>query len=325
MRHLLLLAISALISVSAEATADTIRVGSWNIQDLHHEEGFNLRSFDDIPSVKRTSQDFALLEKYRDLFGRNGAPADVIALQEIGTKAALERLFPTDAYETIMSPRWQNDDAPAGEGDVYTAIAVRKESGVTVVQHDPFPELAVLHSDGRPTRAGTGALLEVDGKQFWFLSVHLKSSCPANKNIHVSSNDDCQTLWKQTPILADWVKAKRDSGIPLIIAGDFNRRFRQLNFEGTLWEAMNGVGPDDPIEEAWVVPHPQTVTRLCPTRKGSGTQPIDWIVLDSTLAGGFVQGSFWERRFTQADIDAAQFGRGLSDHCPISIDLDLAG
>ena len=321
----MLLALCAAISMSASAAADTLRIGAWNIQDLHHQEGFNLRSFDGIPSARRTSQDFALLEKYRDQFGRDGTPADVIALQEIGTRAALERLFRADTYDVIMSPRWKNDDAPEGAGDVYTAIAVRKDSGVTIVQHDPFPELSVLHSDGRPTRAGTGALLEVDGQQFWFLSVHLKSSCPTNKNIHTSSDDDCQTLWKQAPLLADWIKVKRDSGIPFIIAGDFNRRFRQLNFEGTLWEAMNGVGPDDPIDEPWVVPHPQTVTRLCPTRKGQGTQPIDWIVLDTALAGGFAEGSYWERRYTRDDIDAAQNGRGLSDHCPISIDLDLAG
>lgn len=127
------------------------------------------------------------------------------------------------------------------------------------------------------------------------------------------------------PLLADWIRAKRDSGVPFIIAGDFNRRFRQMNFEGTLWEGMNGIGTDDPIDTPWVVPHPQTVTRLCPTRKGASTQPIDWIVLDIALAGGFVEGSFWERRFVRDDIDAAQDGRGLSDHCPISIDLDLAG
>ncbi|PSM19840.1 endonuclease/exonuclease/phosphatase family protein [Nitratireductor sp. StC3] len=321
----LLIALVASLSLSTATAADTLRIGSWNIQDLHHEEGVNLRSFDGISSVKRTPQDFALLEKYRDLFGRDGTAADVIALQEIGTKAALERLFPKDTYDILMSPRWRDDDAPAGEGDVYTAVAVRKDSGVALVRADPFPELSVLHSDGRATRAGTGALLEAGDEQFWFLSVHLKSSCATNKNIHTSSDDDCETLWKQVPLLADWVRAKRESGIPFVIAGDFNRRFRQMNFEGTLWEAINGVGPDDPIETPWVVPHPQTVTRLCPTRKGTSTQPIDWIVLDTGLAGRFVEGSFWERRFARDDINAAQGGSGLSDHCPISIDLDLPG
>ncbi|WP_265517932.1 hypothetical protein [Nitratireductor luteus] len=145
MRLITLLALSAAISMSASAAADTLRIGSWNIQDLHHQEGFNLRSFDGIPSAKRTSQDFALLEKYRDQFSRDGTPADVIALQEIGTWAALERLFPADTYDVVMSARWQNDDAPEGDGDVYTAIAIRKDSGVTIVQHDPFPELSVLH------------------------------------------------------------------------------------------------------------------------------------------------------------------------------------
>lgn len=311
----------AAIGLVTNATAEPVRVGAWNIQDLHHKEGFSLRNFGEITSVKRRTEDFALIEKYRDLFGRNGRPADVIALQEIGTKAGLDRLFPDDTYKTIMSPRWQSDDAPQGEGDVYTAIAVRRDSGVQIVEVDPFLELSVLHSDGRPTRAGTGALLEFDNQKFWFLSIHLKSSCATNKNIHTSTADDCETLWAQTRLLESWIREKRNSGIPFIIAGDFNRRFRQLNFEGTLWEAMNGVGPDDTIEEPLVVPHPATVTRLCPTRKGSSTQPIDWIVIDVALAGTVQEGSFWERRYSNNDKNSAQAGRGLSDHCPISVDL----
>lgn len=321
MTRIYIIVISFFFSISTPSIAETIRIGSWNIQDLHHQEGFSLRDFGDVQSVKRKALDFELLEKYRDLFGQDGRPADVIALQEIGTKAALDRLFPKDAYETLMSPRWQSDDAAEGQGDVYTAIAVRKGSGVEIVEANPFLELSVLHSDGRPTRAGTGALLEFNGQEFWFLSVHLKSSCATNKNIHTSTADDCETLWAQTPLLAAWIQEKRDSGIPFIIAGDFNRRFRQLNFEGTLWEAMNGVGPDDTIKEPLVVPHPATVTRLCPTRKGSSTQPIDWIILDVALAGSFEEGTFWERRYANEDKISAQNGRGLSDHCPISVDI----
>lgn len=303
-----------------QAAADTLRIAAWNIQDLHHEEGFSLRHWSHGKSVKRQPDDFALLEKYRDLFGRDGIPADVLALQEIGTKAALEMLFPADSYRTIMSPRWQNDNAPEGQGDVYTALAIRKASGVTVVQAEHLPSLAVTHTDGRPTRAGTGALLEFQGQQFWFLSVHLKSSCGKTKAIDKSPPGDCNTHWQQMPILATWIEDKRQSGIPFIIAGDFNRRYRQMNFEDAGWAVLNGVQPEEPVLEPRLIAHPLSTTRLCPTRKGN-TQPIDWIMLDPKLNDAFVSGSYWERRFTRDDVTQAQNGKGLSDHCPISIDL----
>ncbi|NKB28794.1 MAG: hypothetical protein GKR99_15085 [Rhodobacteraceae bacterium] len=230
----LLTALSFAFPIIAQA-AD-LRIGAWNIQDLHHQEGFSLRDFGNTQSVKRKAKDFELLEKYRDSFGADERPADVIALQEIGTKAALDRLFPASDYDTVMSPRWVDDDALEGQGDVYTAIAVRKASGAQIVQREGFPELSVLHSDGRPTRAGTGALIDTDGHRFWFLSVHLKSSCATTKSAHKSTSDDCETLWKQVPILAEWIEEKRATGIPVIVAGDFNRRFRQFQSEGPVWE-----------------------------------------------------------------------------------------
>ncbi|WP_420335441.1 endonuclease/exonuclease/phosphatase family protein [Roseibium sp.] len=321
----LFLATTVFALYSQLASSETIRVGAWNIQDLHHKEDFSLRRFGTISSVGRTSEDFDLLVKYRDQFGSDGSPADVIALQEIGTEAALEKIFPSSLYQTIMSPRWNNDDAVEGEGEVYTAIAVRRDSGISVVQPDPLPGLAVLHSDGRPTRAGTGALLEFGGQQFWFLSVHLKSSCATTKNAHTSTDDDCETLWQQIPILVNWIEEKRTTGIPFIVGGDFNRRFRQFSDTGPVWKALNGIAPNEEITTPWLLKHPETVTRKCPTRKGDSTQPIDWILLSASLTNDFVENSFWERRFSNDDVNAAQGGKGLSDHCPISIDLDLNG
>jgi len=322
LRHILAFAVAA-TTFPIVAAADTLVIGAWNIQDLHHKEGFSLRAFPGVTSVKRTETDFELLEKYRDLFGRDGTPADVVALQEIGTKTALEKLFPFSDYQTIMSPRWEDDDAAEGEGDVYTAIAVRNGSGVTIKDNSHISELSVLHSDGRPTRAATGAILEVNGTEFAFLSVHLKSSCPDVYDIHVSSDDDCETLWSQMPFLAEWIEDKRAEGMPFIVAGDFNRRFRELNFEGTVWKVLNGLDADDETDAPVAVAHPISTPRLCSTRKGRTTQPIDWIVLDQTLEGAYVPGSFWERRWTSEDVDASQRGRGLSDHCPISIELDI--
>lgn len=306
-------------ALTFSSVADTFRIGAWNIQDLHHQEAFSLRNFGTFMSVGRKTEHFDLLLKYRDQFGKDGTPADIIALQEIGTQAAMERIFPSSDYTTLMSSRWKNDNALEGEGKVYTGIAIRKASGIKFIEQKDLTELSVLHSDGNPVRTGTAALVELNGQKLWFLSVHLKSSCSGTKNVHTSGADDCQTLWKQMEPLANWIEERRAENIPFIIAGDFNRRFRQFSHTGPVWSALNGVEPNDTISEPYLTAHPENATRKCPTRKGTSLQPIDWIMMDASKAHWFAEGSFWERRFSDPDVKAAR--RGLSDHCPISIDI----
>jgi exonuclease III len=317
----LLLSLSIFILTITAAQSKTYRIGAWNIQDLHHQEGFSLRQFGDFFSKKRKASDFELLLKYRDQFGKDGKPADVVALQEIGTKAALERIFPSSEYETLMSKRHISDDAEEGKGDVYTALAVRKASGIKILERDDLSSIAILHSDGRPTRAGTGALLEINSKRVWFMSLHMKSSCAYQPNASTSTVDDCETLTKQIPILVEWIKSKKEAGERFILAGDFNRRFRAFNFNGEIWKLLNDTPISEELDTQYVSAHPETATRKCPTKKGNSTQPIDWIMLDAEVADWFVEGSYWERRFKRSDTDASR--GGISDHCPISIDINI--
>lgn len=302
------------IAVAMFATApsaDELVIGAWNIADLHHLEGAEAR-----PGIgtRRDTEDFDSLIKYANLFGRDGTAADLIALQEIGTEEGAYRIFPSADYQVLMSQRYFDDGADGG--DIYTAIAIRRESGIEVVRQEDLMGLAIADSAGYSTRAGAAALLEYEGQQFWFLSVHLKSSCSHVENADTSLRDDCQLLWKQMDPLVGWIEARQSEGIPFIIAGDFNRRFRQFQNAGPVWEVING----GDLNEPWLTQHPESVTRKCPTRKGSSTQPIDWILLDASIADWFVEGSFWERRFERSDVEAS--GRKLSDHCPISISID---
>lgn len=300
------------VALIAPVQADRLTIGAWNIADLHHEENVEAR-----PGIgtRRSTEDFDNIIKYANLFGRDGGAADIIALQEIGTEEGAQRIFPEADYEILMSSRF-HDDGGAG-GDIYTAIAVRKESGVTVVRQDDLMGLAISDSHGYSTRAGTAALLEFEGDRFWFLSVHLKSSCSHIEDADTSNRDDCELLWRQMDPLVGWIEARRNDEVPFIIAGDFNRRFRQFQNEGPVWEVING----GDLNEPWLSQHPESVTRKCPTRKGRSTQPIDWILIDATVAHWYVEGSFWERRYSRADVEAS--GRKISDHCPISIQIEL--
>lgn len=312
MKALRLIAIVLATVLDGPATAQELRIAAWNIENLHHEAGVEVR---ENIGTRRDESDFPILASYATQFGLDSGSADLIALQEIGTKAAAERLFPTDDYLILMSSRYHDDQASKTEGGIYAAIAIRKDSGIELVRQHDIASLSVLH-DGRPTRSAVAALLEYNGTRFWFVSLHLKSSCSTVRNAHTSINDDCVTFWAQGETLTNWIAERRSEGTPFILAGDFNRRFRQFQNEGPFWERING----GDLNEPWLSQHPEFVTRKCPTRKGSSTQPIDWILLDASVAHWFVEGSFWERRFRQADIDAAGPG-DLSDHCPISIDV----
>jgi endonuclease/exonuclease/phosphatase family metal-dependent hydrolase len=309
------------VAAIASASAAEIRIASWNIANLHHQPDVEQR-----PGIgtRRKSGDFDLLQRYAATIGRDDAPADIIALQEIGTQLGAEKIFPTDLYTVVMSKQYHRDVA-AGQGDeIYTGVAIRKNRGITIVRQDDLEELAVPHTDGsetRPTRTGAALLLEVNGTRLWFVSVHLKSSCSHIENADTSIVSDCVTFWKQRVPLRNWIKQRIAEGLPFIIAGDFNRRFRQFGDEGPFWSALNNNDLNDPI----LVKHPETATRKCPTRKGTSTEPIDWIVLDAGIADLVRDGSYWERRFSRPDVDATggKTSQRLSDHCPINIVLEF--
>ena len=316
-RSLKLLSATVLLVLSLPAApvhAVELRVASWNIANLHHRD--NWKMFDH--GTARRPVDFATLRKYaREL------RADVIALQEIGTKKAAERIFPPDEYDIRMSGRFHRNQESGIYKGIYTAIAVRKRDDVRIVQQQDLRGLSLSHA-GQATRRGTGLLLEVAGTELWVLSVHLKSSCSGSSSSHEragSSNDsDCRTFWRQRIPLKRWIDERYEDETAFVIAGDFNRRFRQFQSRGPFWKYINGGNLDPPRLQM----HPRTVQRECATRRGNSTEPIDWILLDMEVGHWFKQGSFWETRFSTADVRAhgGPSSQRLSDHCPIHIDLE---
>ncbi len=123
--------------------ADELIIGAWNIADLHHEDGVEAR-----PGIgtRRDAEDFDTIRKYANQFGRDGEPADVIALQEIGTEEGAYRIFPRDNYQILMSSRYFNDGGTGG--DIYTAIAIRTDSAVNIVRQEDLMGLAISDTAG---------------------------------------------------------------------------------------------------------------------------------------------------------------------------------
>lgn len=307
-----------LFCIPSLAFAETnIRLASWNIANFHHDVDVELR---EGIGTKRQQADFEALKRYAEELA-----ADVVALQEIGTQGAVARLFPASEYQTFMESRYVEDTQAAASKDIYTAVVVRKRDDVKVLEQRDIIvglQIADVDEDGGThyTRRGTALKLDVFGTLVWVVSVHLKSSC-STQAAPDQRDTDCLIFWQQRLPLKEFIDERVAEDAAFIIAGDFNRRFRQSNFQDPMWRFLNGENLDEPL----LVAHPETVTRKCPTRLGASTQPIDWIVMDAKVSHWFKEGSYWETRYKFADVSAAG-GQGsdrLSDHCPIQIDLVL--
>ena len=298
--------------MSTTNVATELRVAAWNIANLHHKENVELRP--DI-GTRRQEKDFNKLFSYAQAL----AP-DIVALQEIGTKEGVQRIFPSKHFEIIMSSRYQDDINARKTGGIYTAIAVRRKEGIDILEQEDLKELQVDYDESgnkKVTRRGTAVLLKVDGTKLWFMSVHLKSGCADVKNPNSSKRKACKVFWKQKEPLRKWIEERLQEKAPFIIAGDFNRRFRKFNMQDTFLNHIDGQNESSPI--IVLQPESDDATRQCPTRRGKSTQPIDWIMIHSDIASWINPDSYQETLFSSSDVK--EHGSRLSDHCPIHIDL----
>lgn len=114
------------LSIAGAALAESeVTLVAWSIANLHHEAGVEAR-----PGIgtKRQEGDFARLSNIAGALS-----ADIVALQEVATPEGAERLFPSDEFAIFVSSRYTEDIEDGVDGGIYTAIAVRKEVGITVV------------------------------------------------------------------------------------------------------------------------------------------------------------------------------------------------
>ena len=307
-------AVVMLLAGPAQAhDTDRIRLSAWNIANFDGDVGDVAR-----PGIGtlRDEEDFTALLRYRRLVG-----ADIFALQEIAEPGSLKTIFPEDKFSVYFSGRFEQDMNNGREDGIYTAIVVNRNPDIKFIKQEDLDEIGIVtrDSDGNvhSTRWGTAILLEIHGKPVWVVSVHLKSSCSSTRKANTSKKKDCKIFWQQAEPLRKWALAKTIAGESFIIAGDFNRRFRSFDYEGVFWTRIN----NDNLEEPLMMNPPMGVDRFCPTRKGKSNEPIDWILVSRGLSKKVIDRSFYETRFSQKD--AREIGSGLSDHCPIHIDMNF--
>ncbi len=145
---------------------------------------------------------------------------DVLAVQEVGTPAALEAVLPEGWRVACFTetPQAQNIGyaVRAGSGQAWTCRSIDALSlpppGQPLGRYRPGLEIATTLG-GNP------------GTTVSILNLHLKASCAStdmSRRDHGFA-DDCATLQRQVPLLEAWIERQAEAGGAFVVLGDFNR------------------------------------------------------------------------------------------------------
>ena len=298
MKPSLLLAAIALFTASCTGTpgptpststaGPTIKLAAWNMEHLAETNGSGCRP--------RTDTDYAAMRAYvADL------NADVIAIQEVESKAAAERVFDSALYTVVMEERIGTDRGGFCRGREGLTINAQR-TGFAIRKGLPFdrqPDLTDIQVGNPDLRTGVDLIVRPrGGEPIRVLSVHLKSGCSSG-----ASNEACPVLFQQVPVMERWIDDRAAEGVRFAVLGDFNRRL-----------AM----PDDSVWSDWDDASPANADlSLASGNQSARCNPryrdfIDFIVLDRRAASDL-------RGFEEETFE----GDGLSDHCAVSASLSL--
>lgn len=232
----------------------------------------------------RTEEDYRDLRKHAQRLD-----ADVIAVQEVENTQALTRVFDSTRYAFFVSNR---------RSAQRTAFAVKKFLRVT--RH---PDLEALNTSGG-LRHGVDIGISFGTKMIRMLSIHLKSGC-FKRSVMSPKTKACKKLARQIPELEQWIDDRATERVPFIVLGDFNRRFDAPGDD--FWPEIDD---GDPKQLKLV----RATARLNAQCHPKYHLFIDHIVYDQLVSRWVMPGSFEELVYP---------GSRLSDHCPISIKLDM--
>ena len=201
------------------ATAEWIRIATWNLNRLHWRTGGALWR----GAAARSRDDYRTLARYA-----RALDADVIAFQEVNGPRAAARVFPPRDYDLHFSGRYDTR-----YDDIYNGFAVRKGTFDRVVKRDH--EALGLGSGSRyQLRWGVDLMVSRDGREIRLLNVHLKSKC-FNKSLRSPRSRACRTLARQVEPLEAWIDARWREGVPFVVLGDFNRELDRHGERDHLW------------------------------------------------------------------------------------------
>jgi endonuclease/exonuclease/phosphatase family metal-dependent hydrolase len=273
--------------------ADQLKLVSWNIEHLADDIGKGCKP--------RSEDDYAKLSAYAQTLN-----ADIVALQEVQSEVALQRVFPASDWQYVVSTRPDNEAYECrGLDGLFstpqrTAIVIRK--GVNYKKNDDFTELAL---DNPGLRYGTS--ISINNNQLTLLNVHMKSGCFVS-DYSQSDRKACLTYQQQAPLLESWVNTQVENQQAMVVLGDFNHRL--VDDGNRYWQELSQENNQRILTSSM-----QNIQSCHPKYKA----PIDHIVTGPISTQWVVDGSQGidafgvEGELTYDDM--------LSDHCPISVTL----
>jgi endonuclease/exonuclease/phosphatase family metal-dependent hydrolase len=209
--HQLSFIFSCCIFTAAHSHAEeTVRVATWNVEHLAYPitAGCRPRTKDELDELKAYAYNLN---------------ADIVALQEVASKQAVEQLFPSEQWQVIVSARPDSEgyecrDSGRPSTQQKVAFAVKNEIEVKRVE-----QLEELGLERPGLRFGLQLEVATTSFQLNLLNVHMKSGCFVD-NYSRSDTESCATFAKQAPILDNWVESQEQSGKAFVVLGDFNHR-----------------------------------------------------------------------------------------------------
>ena len=270
------------------APASSLTLASWNMEHLAERDGSGCRP--------RTHADYAAMRDYV-----NAMAADVIAFQEVESKAAAERVFDPSIYTIEIEQRTGTNRKGECGGRVGLTINAQR-TGFAIRKSLPFerqPDFTAIQVGNPDLRSGVDVIVRpTGGKPVRLLSVHLKAGCSAG-----DSNSACPVLFQQAPVMETWIDSRAAEATRFAVLGDFNRRLGM---------------PGDAIWPDWDDASPANAD----LSRASGEQSaacnpryrdfIDFIVLDRRATATFI--GFEEKSYSAA---------AMSDHCAVTARLSL--
>ena len=269
------------------APASGLTLASWNTEHLAERNGTGCRP--------RSDADYAAMRaKVAALH------ADVIAFEEVESKAAAERVFDPALYTVLVEERTGTARTATCGRDAPDQVIRAQRTGLAIRKGLPFerqPDLTALQLGDPDLRSAVDVILRPHGAApLRVLAVHLKSGCSAGDR-----NAACPVLFAQVPVLESWIDARAREPMRFAVMGDFNRRLAVPR--DPVWAALDDGSP------------PDADLTLAAGNRGATCEAkypdfIDHIVLDRRAAADLVG-------FDEVAYD----GPRLSDHCPITARL----
>ncbi|WP_439580530.1 endonuclease/exonuclease/phosphatase family protein [Elioraea sp.] len=269
------------------AAAREIKLSTWNIAWLTTRQAGHPA----VPRTvhRRTDADLALLRRYAARLD-----ADIVALQEVDGRLAAARVFDATAYDFHFT----------SETDVQRpGFAIRR--GIHWRANPDLLELDLVPDARFSLRRGADITVEIEERTVRLLNVHLRAGCTWD-SLTDSERAQCADLARQAHHIARWIAARRAAADAFIVLGDFNRRMD--GDDDDVFQVLSGAAPLTRATAGFSNP--------C----WGGAVFIDHILLGGAARDWLVPRSLRVMVYRETD---RSFRDRLSDHCPVSVTLDV--